>query len=151
MSKPLVYLAGPIAARTYEGAVSWRESVRAALAPDIGCLSPMRGKESIQFTPGLPGVEYHVRDVLVSHRTIVARDFSDVIRCDLVLMDLTLSGPSIGTMVELGWAHACRKPVIAWIGAAEQPTHPFLSVLPSAFVATLEEAARVVRSFLLPG
>lgn len=151
-----VYLAGPIAGSTYADAVEWRAAVSARLAPGITALSPMRGKGQLAGNKGKLGGFYPSDDPMTTPAGIVARDFADVKRCDLVLMNLLgAESVSIGTMVELGWASALGKPVIvAWDGGVHvlrnPHYHPFVHQIASFRVGSLDEAIRVANSFLLP-
>lgn len=134
MSKPKVYLAGPIASCTYREATAWRRAVALALSGRAECLDPMRDND-----PSPP----------LSSRAIVSRDLADVQRADVVLM--ALPSVSVGTLVELGWATAMGKLVILWLPHGVPDAlryHPFILECASATVATIDEAVAVVRSFL---
>lgn len=148
MSKPKVYLAGPIARLTYAGATAWRRAAAVGLAP-AECLDPMRDKESLAGSGDPLGVQYLGRSPLLDAQTIVSRDYHDVRRSDVVLMHLPF--PSTGTLVELGWAVAMQKPVVLWL-PEDVPSalrlHPFVQCLPWSTVRTIHEAVAVVRSFL---
>ena len=133
----MVYLAGPIAGLGYDETTDWRNVVTMELHP-IKCLSPMRGKEYLQGEKQdvhnhvfMPGYE----TAISGPKGIVSRDRFDVTRCDLVFMNLVRSNKdtdtlgankvSIGTMVELGWADAYRKPVVVILDDNNPHIHPF--------------------------
>lgn len=114
MSK-LVYMAGPITGLTYDSAVDWRDYTKSQLARyGIRGISPMRAKEFLKDLPSMPS-DTSAADPhgIGLPRGFVTRDRLDLSRCDVVLMNLTgAERVSIGTMVEVGWADAFRKPVV---------------------------------------
>ena len=115
MSKEkIVYLAGPITGLSYEGATDWREYAKKKLAEyGIVGVSPMRAKGFLKALPTMPSGEQKDLHGIGQPRGFVARDRLDVSRCDAVLMNLLgAERVSVGTMVEVGWADAFRKPVV---------------------------------------
>jgi nucleoside 2-deoxyribosyltransferase len=152
----LVYLCGPIAGLTYdEAARGWREYVQRILMPHINVLSPMRDKEFLADDDGLlisseAGAYEH--EPLASDRAITARDRFDVMRCDLVIANLReATKPSLGSMIELGWADAWRKPIITVMGASNCHWHPMVKELSSFIVHGLTDAVEIANSLLRPG
>jgi nucleoside 2-deoxyribosyltransferase len=153
MSKPRAYLAGPIKGLQYNAAVTWRESMAQTLSPDIACLSPMRGKQDLRTFAGPLGAEYSdAFNLLCSPRAIFTRDYNDVTRSDLVIAYLTgADAVSIGTMFELAWCHALRKPlVIIDDRRTETHHHPFVTEAADWIVSDFYDAAHIARSVLLP-
>ena len=110
-----VYLAGPITGTTQEGK-SWREYVSQRFAEDILPLSPTR---DIADTTD----DYPLTIEKMKHgKEVLARDRFDVSRCELLLVNLmNAQRVSIGTVGEVFWADAMRKPVVLVIEA--QPIH----------------------------
>ena len=105
-----VYLAGPIGGGTIEQAIEWRDEAAYNLAAaGIVAISPLRAKRAIlrsQFSYHDPlpmkGIEGHP---LTSDKGITTRDRDDVMRSNLILMNLLgATRVSIGTMIEAGWA-----------------------------------------------
>lgn len=144
MEKYKVYLAGPILGLSTQDATDWR-IIASRNFERLGllALSPMRHKEYLAGYDVLPdSAEEHV---LSSQKGIVARDRNDVLRCDAVLMYL-IGAPkaSIGTMVELGWADAYRKPVIAVMTPGDIHWHAFVRELSGFIVPTLGEGIDTV-------
>lgn len=157
--KPSIYLAGPIAGQTVDGAVDWREIVADALYGSVRCFSPMRGKEhALRDHAGdkpLPATGYPEGDDLLTDRGIVARDLLDIRRVDLVFCNLDISADrvSVGTMVEIGYAHALGKPILFIMGKATPwglYSHPFISEVGSFFTNNLDTAVAMVNRILLP-
>ena len=113
----LVYLSGPIGGQTYEGATGWREWVRARLLPGINAVDPMRGKEKLRDLYGNTAIPVHdIGEVLgYDSRAITQRDRYDTTHADVMLLNLLPAAsfkPSIGSMIELGWADAARVPIV---------------------------------------
>lgn len=110
---PKVYLAGPITGLTYDEGQDWRtEAIDYFAAHGIHALSPLRNKEFLR-TFGKLNDQYLNVNPLSDDSGIVTRDRNDVKTCDCVLMNLLgAQKVSIGTMIEVGWSDAYRKPLI---------------------------------------
>jgi nucleoside 2-deoxyribosyltransferase len=136
MSNPyLVYLAGPIAGCTYNEATDWRRKASLLLGeyaqPRMTALSPMRAKHDLARAARIdPDCRtYASAGPFYSSRGIMTRDFSDVKRCDALLVNLLGTARiTAGTAMELGWAYALQKPVVVVIEAEGNPhdAHPML-------------------------
>ena len=150
MSKPLVYLAGPIKGLDYTGAVAWRVAFEQLVSEHIKCLSPMRFK-SYLAREELIGDDYP-EHVLSTSRGIVTRDFFDCNRADMVVANLLgAERVSIGTVLEIGWAHAARVPlVVVMEPRGNVHDHGMIRECIGFRVPSLDEAADVVRAVLLP-
>lgn len=150
-----VYLSGPITGLTYGESTDWRAYATADLsAVGLKAISPMRGKEYLAQLNGPisgHGRDYVSLSVLSTPPAVVTRDRFDTTRCDVVLMNLLgAKAISIGTMVELGWADAARRPIIAAVepeGNAHD--HMFVNQLIGYRCATLDEALHMVKAILL--
>lgn len=148
MSRPLVYLSGPITGCTYEGCTDWREYARAHLdLMGADGLSPMRGKEYLAGKGDiLDGMSAVVSNFMSQDAAIVTRDRWDTTRCDFLLVNLLgAKAISIGTMIEIGWADAARKPVILVMEPAGNiHEHAFVRQLSGYRVDTLEAALKLL-------
>ena len=147
MSTPIVYLGGPISGESYEGATRWREQASIRLAMDgIAGVSPMRGKE---FLAGERAVADHYDDVLCTPKAIVARDRFDVSRADVVLFNFAEADRvSIGSCIEIGWAHMLGKPIIAVMEEGNLHWHGMVLECAGFVVSTLDEALDLVEIIL---
>jgi nucleoside 2-deoxyribosyltransferase len=148
MGKPLVYLAGSITAATDLQARDWRTHCRDSLAPDIEVLSPTRQKfEVIDETLDL-SCEEHLR--MMKHgRGIAMRDRFDVARCHLLIVNLkNARSISIGSVGEVFWADAYRKPVIMVREQGNIHTHAMLDALVGWIFEDLDEAIATARTLL---
>lgn len=151
--KPSVYLAGPISGLTFGEASAWREKMKRALHPDIDAFSPLRDKES-----HLPADEPLSPDAigdghpLVAENGLFMRDFFDVQRADLLLVNLLgTKRVTQGTLYEIAWAFQLRKPIVAILEPTGNPhEHPFLRCCASFRTDSLADACGIVRSVLLP-
>jgi nucleoside 2-deoxyribosyltransferase len=116
---------------------------------DIETYSPMRGKEYLMDETEFKQTGY-AETLLSSDRSIVARDRFDVQSCDLVFMNLFgAERISIGSMVELGWADAYRKPVVTMMGENSPYQHAFVKELSGWVVKDYPNAIRVIKAVLL--
>lgn len=150
-----VYLAGGIKGLTYEEATRWRGIASCMLSDasngKITCLDPLRFQEFRD--KGSEEIDSHDNAVaLSSSRFLTDQDRFDVARADLILANFLPSREiSIGTVMEIAWADAHRKPVI--IAAREDDphwVHPMLRQCVTHRFGTIEEAAEAAWQFLLP-
>ncbi len=164
MSKPSVYLAGPISGLTYDEGEGWRLIVTEQLAPQIDAFSPLRNKAYLKEHGKLEG-SYDF-SALSTARGITTRDRLDVMSRDLILVNFKAwKKPSLGTLIELGWADAARKPVVGlWeglgnnidtstnrLGDSDCATYPMVQEIVDFWVNTIEEATDLIKAILLPG
>ena len=148
-SKPLVYLAGPIKGLSYDAATDWRtQAGRAFVEHGIEALSPMRHKAYLKNDPDI--ADAYPLPPLSSQRGITTRDRFDVLRCDVVLANLLgAETVSIGTMIELGWADAARKPIVLVMEEDGNPhEHAMVRELASFRVASLHGGLYIVRGLV---
>ena len=148
--RPKVYLSGPMRGLRYNEADDWRKYVQRLLYPEIVCLSPMRNKEHLKT---MPAIYDSGQEITSTQSAIVARDRHDTINSDLMIVNLLDSPdrPSIGTSVEVGWADMARTPIVLVIEDDGNPVdHPFFRQLAGWHVTSLDEAAYVAKTVLLP-
>ena len=147
----IVYLAGPITGLSYGGCTDWRESVKEELA-DVGitAMSPMRGKTYLLNETNI-GDSYE-ETLLSSQRAIVARDYFDVQRADILLVNLAgAQRVSIGTVMEIAWAYPSHKPVVLVMPKNDLfHDHSFIRELCAYRVDSLDEGVHIVKNILLP-
>ena len=149
MSLPRVYLAGPIAGVDYDVAVDWREYATERLtARGIECLSPMRAKHALKgkrISRDYKKYQDHGQSYTASG--IMTRDHTDILRADALLVNLLgASMPSMGTIIEMAWAYAYRKPAVVAIEANGNPhgNHPMLAAAMPFRLETLDQAIDTV-------
>jgi nucleoside 2-deoxyribosyltransferase len=148
-----VYLAGPITGLTFEGCTDWRNTVRDAVHENIQTLSPLRGKQYLQERciagNGVVGMSYEEYP-LSSKRGINTRDHWDVLRCDVVFVNfLGAEKVSIGTVMEIAWAHAYKKPVIIVMEKGNIHEHAMLDECTGFRVETLQAGIDVLEAICL--
>lgn len=154
--KPLVYLAGAIAGASYSTVTAWRYGAYVALRErGIETLNPMRSKTALASqNAGRISTDfndYAGNGAFFKSRGIMMRDFNDVRRCDALLVNLLeLEKPSLGTIMELGWAYALQKPAVVAIERTGNPhdNHPMIHEAMPFRVETLEEAVDAVAVIL---
>lgn len=126
------------------------------MRPGIIGVSPMRDKEWAFGADDIEAARTLVsdRDWLVgaSSRAIGARDFYDVSNVDMVLAYLPAeaakTAPSLGTIMEIGWAIALRKPVVLVTDREDLATHPLVHTHVDWIVPELELGVIIVNSVL---
>lgn len=151
MSRPKVYLAGPITGLTYAGATDWREYAQKLLAPHIAGMSPMRGKDYLAAYGVIGGTpeEAYMKETISSQSGILGRDRNDVKTADAILMNLAgAKQVSIGTMIEAGWADAYRIPIVLVTDDDNIHKHVMLHGLATNIVQDLDQAVYLIRVLL---
>lgn len=143
--RPKVYLAGSIRGLTYSKAANWRLDLAHEIREKITCLSPMRGKRELVGKVITKEVVKASSNPLMGYKGIVARDFSDIRRCDAVLVNLLGSTHAIGTLVEIGYAAALQKPIIVVLEEDNVHQHPFVTEPASFVVTTLDKAVHILK------
>ena len=152
-----VYLAGPITGLTYDEGQDWREIARKELA-DVGieAYSPLRAKKHLRAlgvldNAGRPDSAYLGLNPLSEPQGITTRDRFDCMGRDMVLANfLGATTVSIGTCIELGWADAARRPIVAVMEEDNIHRHAMVNTVAGFIVPTLEDALTVCKAVLLP-
>lgn len=134
-----VYLAGPIAGLTYGQSTIWRTNVAKVLT-ELGydVYSPMRERLDLAILFDQEAIPH----THPSFRDPFERDIHDIDRCDYVLANLWRPegvGPSVGTLVELGYAKALGKYIIV-VAPDGENEHPFIKGVANSLVCTIDEA-----------
>lgn len=123
MNNIYIYLAGPITGQSEQGAVQWRELLSNALE---GANENFVGVSPLRCEPpdanGMYPVDY---DWELAH-SITAKNKLDVARCDAILAYLPGDVPSVGTLLEIGWASGSNKPVILVSNSDSLLNHPLI-------------------------
>lgn len=163
--KPSVYLAGPITGLSWEQITEWRKQVTAALAPDIDCFSPLRGKEYLAQETSVK--DQYDKYIMSTQRGILIRDHYDATRRSLLFVNLLNTVKvSIGTVMEIAWAHEARVPIVLCMTSTttkQSETNPIgIDIIKNPHdhamireacplhVTTLEEGIHVTKHLLLP-
>lgn len=145
-----VYLAGPIThAGSYAGAVDWRHLVARWFEDmEIHSYSPMRGKAFLQDDWNL-NKDGSFDHVLSTPKAIVARDYFDVMRSDVMLVNLLGTGlASIGTSIEYGWAHGNDTPIVTVMEVDNIHRHAMIMEMSTFVTADLEEGVALVDALM---
>jgi nucleoside 2-deoxyribosyltransferase len=150
-----IYLAGPITGLHFNSTVNWRREFANMMdGLDVECFSPMRGKDHLHL---LDTIEHsYPDDILACQRAIMTRDRHDCTKATIIVMNLlreaTASNkPSLGTVMELGWADLSRIPVVAIMDKENSPyDHPMILEAIGFRVETLEQAVQTAKIILFP-
>ena len=146
MTRPFIYLAGPIFGCTEGEAKNWRADFAAKLERHcITGISPLRCEPIV-------GERYDVSyaDPCFGHtKSILAKNFLDLRRCDFTIayFPKVADGAqrSIGTIGELSWAYALQKPCCVVTDDPLIKSHPFTSIQPSwPVLDNLDDALRLI-------
>jgi len=145
-----VYLSGPITGEGYDTVTDWRKETSDVLAGyGITALSPLRHKHYLAGeTEIAPSYEEHT---MSKQKSITNRDRWDVMRSDVVFVNLLNTNRiSIGTVMEIAWADAFRKPIVLVMEQDGMHSHPLLEEVCAFHIETLEEGIEVLKGLLVP-
>ena len=155
-----VYLAGPIGGSTYDEAQNWRRNLSDLLySTSDGAIhgySPLRGKGVLKSIGTLSTMAYPFYSPLGTSKAILARDFNDCRTADLIIANLLAhdegTPPSLGTIMEIGFAYALQVPILAIYAHTGNPVanHAMVESAVDFWATSLDEAADMVCSILLP-
>lgn len=149
---PSVYLAGPIAGKTFEDAVGWRDDATLRLhGLGYDVYAPMRARRE--------ELSEMVTMALEEDTFTFERDAYDISRADILLVNwLGVEGTvSIGTAVEMGMGHAQGKFILTVIEhpskviyplAHDGKYHPFITGPSTVIVHSLEAAYQFLESVM---
>lgn len=144
-----VYLAGPIAGCDLGEANNWRKYVSDCLQQhNIKGISPLRCEPLIgeRYATGYDDPRFGTA------RAIASKNFLDVQMCDMTLCYLPRSlnerRLSVGTVLELGWAHALRKPTILVSDYPFLTEHPVVQANAGWILPDLNSAIEVITGVL---
>lgn len=151
-----VYLAGPITGQSYEEARNgWRKEFAGYLDFNIQPLSPMRQEGHLAEIKKISGHGYD-HNQLSTDKGIFSKDKLDIERCAIAVFNF-LGAPrvSIGSVWEMGYAHARGTPIILIMESGEEVEnihdHCFVTEAASYRCTTVREAAQIVNALLTPG
>lgn len=155
-ARPSVYLAGPITGLTFDDSVEWRDYAKQDLDDaGIDAFSPLRVKGYLrafgELDAGTDNSKYAGVHPLSNAAGIMARDRNDVRSRDMVLANfIGAERISVGTCIEIGWADAWRKPIVAVMEEDNIHRHAMLNQACGFIVPTIEDAIEIVKAVLLP-
>lgn len=139
MVKKYVYLAGPIEGCDEDEANGWRLRVQNMLPHNIVGISPLRCE---------PLKEICVDKMWTNPRAISTKNWYDTENCDLILAylpkKLNERRPSIGTIIEIGWAIGLRKPLIIVSDDNYLINHPLIKDNSSWCLTNIDDAVEVI-------
>lgn len=149
-----VYLAGPIGGLTYGESTDWRESVKRELAEyGISAFSPMRGKEFLNDGEKIDASVKNYTDIMATSKGIMTRDFFDARTANVILVNMAIphEKPSLGTVMEIAWAHAFQIPLVLIDSDLHKySNHPMIKEAIGFKAENMEQALITVRIILLP-
>ena len=111
----------------------------------------MRGKKYLAKETAIKDSYEGDGHPLSTRRGITCRDRMDVMRCDMVIANfLGAKKVSIGTVMEIAWADAFRKPIVVVMEKGNIHEHSMLNQVSGFIVSSLDEAIELVVTVLSP-
>lgn len=154
--RPSVYLAGPITGLTYDDGQDWREALKKEFGVvGIDAFSPLRQQSYLKkfgtLDAGGLNSSYFGAHPLTNPPGITDRDRFDVMTRDTILVNLLgAERPSIGSVLEIGWADAYRKPCVVVMEEGNIHDHAMIHGCAGFVTDDLETAVDTVKAVLLP-
>jgi hypothetical protein len=142
----LVYLCGPITGTDSSARADWRNRVQETLPASILGIDPTRQTVEDIDEQRVSLTESERLRLATHGHTVAQRDRFDVMRCDLLLANLLgAQAASIGSIGEIFWADAFRKPIIIVREPFGNPhQHAMLDALAGWVLHDLDEAITCV-------
>lgn len=147
-----VYLCGPITGLSYGDCTNWRQYAAKHLKHNIVPLDPMRCKEYLQHETE---IKHSYEDgefgaLLSSERHFFHRDILDVAATDMLLVNfLGATSVSIGSVSEMGMAHAQKKGIVLVMEKeGNLHDHPFIRQMAGWRADTLDKGIEVINAVL---
>jgi len=137
-----IYTAGPISGQSYDQVVErYKEQIETLTEMGYRVFCPMTGKVSLRTELEFKAEGYEDHPISNNH-AIIERDRWMVKLCDVILCDLSSSGDrvSIGSMMELAWAHDHGIHTITIIPDGNIHEHAFVLEATDIRFRTLNEA-----------
>jgi nucleoside 2-deoxyribosyltransferase len=145
----LVYLAGPMTGMKIEDVRAWRLAAKETLAEaGFTVLDPSRGLMFLQ--PEAIVQDAYTDEFRETKHVIFERDKFDSIRADILFVNLKHAPRvSIGTMMEMAWAHQAGRFIVTVIEPEGNPhMHAFVREASSIIFEDPEEACDyIVKTF----
>ena len=145
-----IYLAGPICGLTLSEAEDWRVYAKEHLHPELSVINPLRTKEPDMDPAEVIGQVFE-QGAHATFQAVAGRCLFDVGRTDVILAYMPdnwpkneIEWPSIGTLIEIGWARAAGIPVVLACQDKRIVGHPLIDNACPWIVFTLAEAIKVV-------
>lgn len=145
----VIYLCGPITGQSLDDARNWRQKVIQELADCAVCIDPTRDSPDTTQRSAAPGTQILDAKRLRHGQATACRDRFDVSRCDIVLACfLEAKKVSIGSVGEIFWADALRKPLIIVREDDNPHNHDMLNALAGWIFDDLSHAVDQARRLL---
>ncbi len=146
-----VYLAGPITGLSFGTASSWRDNASLYLREyGIVTFSPLRGGVNLIHEPCIK--DRYEESVLHTQKAFTTRDRWDVSRCDLLFVNLLGAKEiSVGSVGEIFWADAFRKPIVLAMEKKNVHQRPIIRELAGFIVEDFDTAIQTIADILISG
>ena len=117
------------------------------IASDIAPLSPLRAKDYLTKETNIS--DSYENFPLSTEKAITTRDRFDVMNCDMLLVNfLGAKKVSIGSVIELGWADAFRKPIVLVMEPDNIHKHAIVNEICGFKTQSLDEGIAMVNAVL---
>jgi hypothetical protein len=150
MSKPTIYLSGPIAGTDFKECTTWRDYVASQLK-EFKCLDPMRGKSYLKgagpISDDVTKNTKGFKEYLASDQAIMTRDSWDSFTCSAMFVNfLQVKKVSIGTCMEIAWGFQRRIPMVICMDKGNLHDHPMIRAASPFIVSDIDTGIRLMKT-----
>ena len=145
-----IYLAGPITEdlRTHQ----WRRAARKELSEKFIVDDPCSSKFDRDSLKEAGGDATKIHELVDQRQSeiLLPKSYQAVLACDIILVNFSIEPtdrPIIGTIMEMAWAWALHKTIIAIDGQGYYTRHPMIKGTVNAWAENLEEALEIIVEF----
>lgn len=145
-----IYLAGPITEdpKTHQ----WRRETTRLLGDKFLINDPCSSRFDRETLKEAGGDAKKIHDLIDQHQAeiLLPKSYQSVKECDIILVNFSIEPtdrPIIGTIMEIAWAWANHKVIIAIDGRGYYTRHPMITGTVNAWADTLEEAIEIIKEF----
>jgi hypothetical protein len=145
---PTVYISGPVTGVMVSEDIAWRDRLRLALEPTVRLIDPLTDgsiRTPLYRRPGSTSI----RSLQHFGARVIARNRHAVESCDLLFANLTGCGAvSLGSVGEIFWADAFRKPILIVRDASGNPhDHLLLNEIATSIFFDFNSALNHLRDY----
>ncbi len=130
----------------------WRKEATKLLKDKFEIDDPTKFKFDQEVIKEADGDSEKLHKLVAEHQSeiLLPKSFQSVQNADIILVNLALEAsdrPMVGSIMEIGWAYAMHKTVIAIRGTSYYSYHPMIKGAIHAWAGSVKEAADIIREF----
>jgi nucleoside 2-deoxyribosyltransferase len=134
----------------------WRKEATKLLKDKFEVDDPTRFKFDREVIKEADGNAEKMQKLVAEHQAeiLLPKSFQSVQKADIILANLALDAndrPMVGSLMEIAWAYAMHKTIIAIKGTSYYSQHPMIKGAIHAWANDVEEGCNIIREFFTTG